>query len=97
MRYLADTTFLVDLVTGDPGAAELSGEPDASDERVGISVVSAEEYFRGIHYLYGGSDKLLRRKLAEAKRDLSVFEVIPFDYDVALKAVEHESLLMNRG
>jgi len=34
MRYLADTTFLIDLVNNNEGALQLANELDAMDETI---------------------------------------------------------------
>ncbi|MEM4727600.1 MAG: hypothetical protein QXD04_05040 [Candidatus Bathyarchaeia archaeon] len=52
MRYLANTTFLIDLINGDEGVLEVAKECDEVNETVGLSVVSVEEYLRGVYYLY---------------------------------------------
>jgi len=97
MRYLADTTFLIDLVNNDEGAVQLANELDAMDETVGISVITVEEYLRGIYYLFWDNKLKLKRKLMEASRDLSAFEILPITYDIAMKAAEIEVDLIKRG
>jgi len=97
MSYLADTTYLIDLVAGDEGAVKLAHELDAVDETVYISVITVEEYLRGIYYLYWENKRMLKRKLMEAKRDLSAFEILPVTYEIAVKASEIEVDLIKRG
>jgi len=96
MRYLADTSYLIDLINGDRGAVELAEELDATGEEVGLSVISVEEYVRGIYYLYLNSD-ILKEKLKAAKRDVSAFEILPITYEVALKAAEIDAMLTIKG
>ena len=69
MRYLADTTYLIDLINGDHKAVEVARELDDLGELASLSVISAEEYSRGVYYLYWDDKEKLRRKLAEARRD----------------------------
>lgn len=97
MKYLADTTFLIDLVNGNNKAIELAKELDEINEFVGLSVISAEEYLRGVYYLYWNNEKLLKKKIADAKRDLSAFEIMPITYDIAIKAAEIEVNLIKNG
>ncbi len=49
---LFDTTFLVDLVNTDAGAAELAGTLDDENSVAMISVVTAHEYLFGVHFTY---------------------------------------------
>lgn len=67
------------------------------DETVYISVITVEEYLRGIYYLYWENKPTLGRKLMEAKRDLSAFEILPVTYEIAVKASEIEVDLIKRG
>ena len=97
MRYLADTTFLIDLVNGVEGAVNLAKGFDESNDIVFLSVVSVEEYLRGIYYLYLDDESLLKRKLKAALRDISPFEVLPVTYEVALKAAEIDAKLVKKG
>ncbi len=61
MRYLADTTFLIDLVNGDPEAVDLALELEAYGDEVALSTISVMEYLRGIYYLYHNNEKKLRK------------------------------------
>jgi len=97
MRYLADTSFLIDLVNNDPGAITIAREIDLLEERPGLSAISAEEYLRGVYYLYCENESSLREKLMSAENDLSAFEIIPITYDIALKAAEIDAELLRKG
>ncbi|MBS7649766.1 MAG: type II toxin-antitoxin system VapC family toxin [Candidatus Bathyarchaeia archaeon] len=97
MRYLADTVYLIDLVNGDEGAVALAKELDEIGEPVGLSTISAEEYFRGVFYLYWDDERVLKAKLADARRDLSAFEILPITYDIAVKAAEVEVATVKNG
>jgi len=96
LRYLCDTTFLIDLVAGDEGAARKAKEVDEHGVYVAISAVTAHEYLRGIYYLYSGTDKF-EEKLREAMADISRFIVIPFDLEVAEVAAQIDAELIKRG
>ncbi len=96
MRYLCDTTFLIDLVSGDEGAAAKARELDEVASLVAISVITVHEYLRGIYYLYWDR-KELRNKLREAREDLRRFEIIPFDEEIAEVAAEIDAKLVRSG
>lgn len=97
MRYLSDTTYLIDLINGERGAVELASELDRSGEKAGLSVISVQEYLRGIFYLYWNDEKALRRKLAEARVDISAFEILGITYEVAEKAAYIDAQLARKG
>lgn len=96
MRYLCDTTFLIDLVSGDEGAAAKARELDEVASLVAISVITVHEYLRGIYYLYWDREEL-RDKLREAREDLRRFEIIPFDEEIAEVAAEIDAKLVRSG
>ncbi len=96
MRYLCDTTFLIDLVSGDEGAATKARELDEVASLVAISVITVHEYLRGIYYLYWDREEL-RDKLREAREDLRRFEIIPFDEEIAEVAAEIDAKLVRSG
>lgn len=97
MRYLADTTFLIDLVNGDPEAVDLALELEAYGDEVALSTISVMEYLRGIYYLYHNNEKKLREKLAQAFEDVNAFHIIPFTTEIASKAAEIEAYLTRKG
>jgi len=97
MRYLADTTFLIDLVNGDDGALNLALELDAHGEKVGLSTISVQEYLRGVYYLYHENKEKLREKLTQAYEDISAFHIIPYTIEIASKAAEIEVSLTKKG
>jgi predicted nucleic acid-binding protein len=99
MRYLADTTYLIDLINGDDEASALAEELDESSETVGLSVISVEEYLRGIYYLYLYWDdkELLKTKLIGARRDLSAFEILPVTDKIAAEAAKIEVAAIKGG
>ena len=97
MRYIADTSYLIDLINGSSEAVKLAEEFDSLDERLGLSVISVEEYLRGIIYLYLDNTLKLKKKLIEAKSDLSPFEILPVTFDIASKAAEIDATLVRKG
>jgi len=96
LRYLFDTTFIIDLVAGDEGAAKKAVEIDSKASYVAISAVTAQEYLRGVYYLYLDSQDLVK-KLEEARKDLSRFEIIPFDFEIAEVAARIDAKLARLG
>jgi predicted nucleic acid-binding protein len=97
MKYLADTKYLIDLINGDAKASALAEELDESNEPVGLSAISTEEYLRGIYYLYWNDKELLKTKLTDARRDLSAFEILPVTFEIATEAAEIEVATIKRG
>ena len=97
MRYIADTTYLIDLINGDAKAVDIAKELDSYNERLALSVISVEEYLRGIHYLYYDKKKILKEKLARAERELHAFNILPFTYETALIAAHIEAELTKKG
>ena len=96
MTYLFDTTYLIDLVDGDPGAEAKAREVDALGVTKAISVITVHEYLRGIFYLYGGTPKL-EEKLKRAESELAVFQVLPVTCEIAKKAAEIDAQLAKAG
>jgi predicted nucleic acid-binding protein len=94
---LFDTTFLIDLIHGDEGARELARRIDEQQTLKAISIVTAHEYLKGIHQLFGENGKLLQAKLASAESELRHFEIIPYSYDIATKSAFIESELARSG
>lgn len=82
MKYIVDTTYLIDLINGDQGAVELAKELDRDGELVWFSVILVEKYLRGIYYLYLDDESKLKKKLRGVMRDLSPFEIIPITYEI---------------
>ena len=96
MRYLCDTSFLIDLISGDERAAAKARELDEVASLVAISVITVHEYLRGIYYLYWNR-KELQDKLREAREDLRRFEIIPFDEEIAEVAARIDARLVRSG
>ena len=94
---LIDTSFIIDLINGDPNAVEKAIDLDQQQIPVYISSVAVEEYLRGIYYLFSENEEILLRKLFEAESDLARFQTIDFDYQIAKVAARVDANLMIRG
>ena len=92
-----DTTFLIDLVKGDKGAAKKAEEVDTAGFFKAISVVTVHEYLRGIYYLFSHDKNLLKIKLEKAEAELIRFEILPYTYEIARKAAEIDAKLARDG
>ncbi|MFX0125173.1 MAG: hypothetical protein ACFFAE_16190 [Candidatus Hodarchaeota archaeon] len=67
--WLADKTFIIDLVKNDKEAMKKAREIDDKQSIFLISTITIQEYLRGIYYLFGENVKVLNEKLAEAEGD----------------------------
>jgi len=92
-----DTTFLIDLVKGDKGAAKKAKETDEKGVFKAISVVTVHEYLRGIYYLFSHDKELLKNKLEKAEAELIRFEILPYTYEIARTAAEIDAQLAKNG
>ncbi|MHA1649032.1 MAG: type II toxin-antitoxin system VapC family toxin [Candidatus Helarchaeota archaeon] len=95
--YLFDTTYIIDLLSDDQGALEKAKEIDSIPAFKAISVITVQEYLRGIYYLFGKDKNLLKSKLKEAEKDLSHFEVLQVDYLTVKIAAEIDANLLRNG
>jgi len=93
---LFDTAFIIDLIDGDKGAKALAEKIDYEQTFNAISVVTVQEYLRGIYYLFLNS-KVLKAKLEKAESELQHFEIIHYSYDIAKIAASMEAELARRG
>lgn len=94
---LFDTTFLIDLVSGDEGAARKAQEVDAEVVFKAISTITVHEYLRGIYYIYMHNKPLLKSKLRKAEAELARFEHLPYTYEIAKTAAEIDATLTREG
>jgi predicted nucleic acid-binding protein len=94
---LFDTTFLIDLVSGDRGAARKAEEVDAQAVFKAISTITVHEYLRGVYYIYMYNESLLKSKLIKAEAELARFEILPYTYEIAKTAAEIDAALTRRG
>lgn len=95
--YLFDTNYIIDLINEDPGAVGKAKEFDSIASLKAISVITVQEYFRGIYYLFSEEEKMLDNKLKKAEQDLSPFEILQLDYLIAKIAAEIDAILMKKG
>ena len=93
---LFDTTFIVDLVSDDKGAAELAMRIDEEKSFKAISAVTVYEYLLGVHYLYSDS-KQFREKLDTANKHLAPFEVLPLTNEIARECSQLQASLKHKG
>jgi len=94
--WLFDTTFIIDLINEDPHAVEMAEEIEEPTLKA-ISVITVQEYLRGIFYLFHDDKNLLYRKLSAAEKELLHFEIFSIDYIIAKLAAEIDAELMKKG
>jgi len=94
---LFDTTFIVDLVNGDPGAGKLAQIVDEKKGFRGLSVISVHEYLFGIYFRHGASKEVLEEKLRMAERDLARFEILPLNLETVKMSSRIQAYLERRG
>lgn len=95
--WLADTTFIIDLVNNDEGAVKMAKRIDSMHSTVFISVITIQEYLRGIYFLFGNTPDQIEVKLAQAEGDLARFSGIDLDYDIAKAAAQIDADLTRQG
>ncbi len=93
---LFDTTFLVDMVNNDHGAAELARKIEQEQSLAAISVITVYEYLRGVHYVYFSS-KQLDEKLESADKDLAAFQIIPLTVEIARESSQLQAGMQRKG
>lgn len=89
MRCL-DSTFLIDLLKGDSGAADKMGELDSRGEHLSIAAPCAAELLIGAHFKGGD----LVRDTADL---LSRLDILEIDGQVAAQAGRLGAELLRRG
>lgn len=90
MARSLDTSFLIDLLRGHPGATEKARQFDSEGEAVLISAPVLAEYLDGAHFV-GGSH------LEGALQLIAGRDVVPFDKDSAVAAGEIRANLRKMG
>jgi len=95
--FLFDTTYLINLTNKDKGAVKRAEEIDSTPVFKAISVITVQEYLRGIYYLFSKDTQLLNLKLEKAEKDLSYFEVLEIDYSTAKMAADIDAELLHKG
>lgn len=93
---LFDTTFIIDLVNNDKGAAQLAIRIDEEGSFKAVSAVTVYEYLLGVHYLYSSS-KQLQEKLKSANKHLAPFEVLPLTNEIARECSQLQASLQHKG
>jgi tRNA(fMet)-specific endonuclease VapC len=95
--WLADTTFIIDLVNNDKEAVKKAKKIDAKQSIVFISSITIQEYLRGVYYLFGENSEKLNEKLSEAEGDLARFSWLDLNYNVAKIAAQIDADLTRKG
>ncbi len=95
--WLADTTFIIDLVNNDEGAVKIAKKIDSMHSIVFISAITIQEYLRGTYYLFGNKPDQIDEKLSKAEGDLVRFSGIDMDYNVAKAAAQIDADLTRKG
>ncbi len=95
--WLADTTFIIDLVNNDEGAVKMAAKIDNMHSIVFISAITIQEYLRGIYYLFGDKPNQIDKKLSKAEGDLARFSGIDLNYNVAKSAAKIDADLTRNG
>ncbi|MBD3189607.1 MAG: PIN domain-containing protein [Candidatus Heimdallarchaeota archaeon] len=96
LMFLFDTDFLIDLTNSHEGAISFTQKIDQTPVYKAISVITVQEYLRGVYYLYRNSSTL-SVKLSQAEEELSRFDILPIDYSIAKLAAEIDAFLMKKG
>ena len=89
MRCL-DSSFIIDLLAGEPAATRKAGELRAAGERLSIAVPSLSEVLMGAHFRGGRYE----RKALEL---LAGLDVLPADSAVGAEAGQLGAELLRRG
>ena len=95
--WLADTTFIIDLINNDEGAVKMAKIIDRKRSIVFISTITIQEYLRGIYYLFGNKPDQIDEKLSKAEGDLARFSGIDLNYSVAKAAAKIDADLTSKG
>ena len=90
---LFDTTFLIDLVSGEEGAVRKAEKVDAELSFKAISPITVHKYLRGVYYIHMDDKTLLRSKLERAEAELARFEILPYTHEIAKTAAEIDATL----
>lgn len=93
---LFNTTFLIDAVNGDSGAAKVAKEVDQNGVAPSLSAVSTHEYLTGVYFTYHGK-RVLDEKIVEARNELRRFRILPFEMRIALVSAKINAELLRKG
>ncbi len=92
-----DTTYLIDAVNGDGGAAKKAMQVTDTATTAAISVITAHEYLYGVYRRYRNNEGMLRSRLADARQDLNDFEILPLTAEIAELSSRIEADLFSKG
>jgi len=95
--WLADTTFIIDLVNNDEETVKIARKIDNMHSIVFISTITIQEYLRGIYYLFGNKLDQIDEKLTKAEGDLVRFSWIDLNYNIAKAAAQIDADLTRKG
>ena len=87
-----DTGFIIDLLNGDPGAAEKAEE--IGDNQIATTTISVFEVAYGI---FRSQRTDSGRTLGKAEHLFNRLEILPFDHQAALLAGKITALLDSKG
>ncbi len=93
---LFDTNYLIDLTRGDSGAIAMAKQVDTISDIKAVSVVTVQEYLRGVFYHHIGK-KTLDEKLRKALTDLAHFDQLEFTSSIAREAAFIDATLFRSG
>ena len=95
--WLADMTFIIDLINNDEEAVKIARKIDSMHTIVFISTITIQEYLRGIYYLFGDKPDQIEEKLSKAEGDLVRFSWIELNYNIAKAAAQIDADLTRKG
>lgn len=95
--WLADTTFIIDLINDDKEAVKIAKKIDSKRSIVFISAITIQEYLRGVYYLFGHKPDKINEKLSKAEGDLARFSGLDVNYNVAKAAAKIDAELTRNG
>jgi len=95
--WLADTTFIIDLINSDIEAVKIAKKIDSKRSIVFISVITIQEYLRGIYFLFGHKSDQFNKKISQAEGDLARFSWLDVNYNIAKVAAEIDADLTRKG
>ena len=95
--WLADTTFIIDLINDDKEAVKIAKDLDSKRSIVFISAITIQEYLRGIYYLFGHKPDQINEKLSKAEGDLARFSGLDVNYNIAKAAAKIDAELTRNG
>jgi len=95
--YILDTSYLIDIIRGEPGAVELAKKLEEEKAYLAISIVTVHEYLLGVFLSHWRNKRKLKKMLEKAETELSMFDIIPYDIGIAKKSAEIMAKLLKSG